>query len=209
MPIKTVGEGEESITVPPLQTFCPPNFRPFVTGYMKRCSVCKEEKPLSDFSVRRASRDGLSYFCRSCGWARAREWRARNRDRHRASVKVWQAENKARVNERSRAWRERNRERRAESVRGWNERNPDRRAAAVARRRARIVTPAWADLSRIGAFYAEAKRLELQTGIKYHVDHIVPLNSELVCGLHVETNLQVIPARENVLKRNLAWPDMP
>jgi hypothetical protein len=176
---------------------------------MKRCSVCKEEKPLSDFPSRRASQDGLSYFCRQCGWIKAREWRAANRERHRASVAVWQKANKGRVNERSKAWRERNRLRRAQSVKAWNERNQDKRAEAVARRRAKIFTPSWANKKRIAAFYTEAKRLEKETGIPHHVDHIVPLNSELVCGLHVETNLQVIPAKENVLKRNLAWPDMP
>jgi hypothetical protein len=47
------------------------------------------------------------------------------------------------------------------------------------------------------------------TGVKWHVDHIVPRNSPLVCGLHVHTNLQVIPADENMYKRNLRWPDKP
>jgi hypothetical protein len=180
-----------------------------VTGYMKRCSVCREEKPLIDFSVRRASQDGLSYFCRPCGWERARAWRALNRGRHRASVAAWQKANRDRVNLRSKAWREKNRERRAAVVRNWAQRNPEKITEALARRRAKIFTPAWADRKKIAAFYREAKRLEKETGIKYHVDHIVPLNSDLVCGLHVECNLQVIPARENVLKRNLAWPDMP
>jgi hypothetical protein len=124
-------------------------------------------------------------------------------------VLEWQKANKEKVNLRSKAWRERNRLRRAQSVKGWNERNQDKRAEALARRRAKIFTPSWADRKRIASFYREAKRLEKETGIKHHVDHIVPLNSELVCGLHVEANLQVIPARENVLKRNLAWPDMP
>jgi hypothetical protein len=156
-----------------------------------------------------ASQDGLSYFCRPCGREKARAWRALNREAHRASVLEWQKKNRDRVNRRSKNYRDRNASRRAEVVRGWNERNQDKRAAAVARRRGKLVTPAWANKSEINKFYAEAKRLERETGIKYHVDHIVPLNSGLVCGLHVESNLQVIPAKENVLKRNLAWPDMP
>lgn len=47
------------------------------------------------------------------------------------------------------------------------------------------------------------------TGEKWEVDHIVPLQSKLVCGLHNEFNLQVITQRENSSKRNYRWPDMP
>lgn len=69
-------------------------------------------------------------------------------------------------------------------------------------------TPAWADRDRIAAVYVEAQRLSELTGNPHEVDHIVPLQSRLVCGLHVEHNLQVIPASINRSKSNRHWPDM-
>lgn len=69
--------------------------------------------------------------------------------------------------------------------------------------------PAWADLSAIHAVYAEAVRLTKQTGIVHQVDHIVPLHSPIVSGLHWHMNLQPLPAEENAAKSNMLWPDMP
>ena len=66
-------------------------------------------------------------------------------------------------------------------------------------------TPTWLSqeqLSQIEYLYWLSKDLELTSGQKYHVDHIVPLQGRHVCGLHVPWNLQVIPAEINLSKGN-------
>lgn len=96
-------------------------------------------------------------------------------------------------------------------LRAWKKRNSDKVNADTARRHLRLrqAYVAWADDELIAEAYAIARLRTLVTGIPWEVDHIVPLNSDLVCGLHWEGNLQVIPAVANLAKSNSWWPDMP
>lgn len=66
----------------------------------------------------------------------------------------------------------------------------------------------WSDLEEVVRLYIAAAVMTELTGIDYGVDHTVPLNHPLVCGLHTHTNLEVITRRLNSLKANWIWPDM-
>lgn len=66
-------------------------------------------------------------------------------------------------------------------------------------------TPIWVKnqyKEEIKEFYKLAKALEDFTGIKWEVDHIVPMKGELVSGLHVPWNLQLLPKTDNAKKGN-------
>ncbi len=72
-------------------------------------------------------------------------------------------------------------------------------------------TPKWLSEQQIAdyhAIHAEAKR-QRAAGVKVHADHIVPLQSDIVCGLNVPWNLSIIGKVENIRKSNKWWPDFP
>lgn len=143
--------------------------------------------------------------------ARDAAYRAAHRERCVDAVRKWSAENGDRKAAASAAWAKRN----PDKVRAMRARSLQRRlpkhAAYQAKRRAAVgqACPSWADQGLIAEIYELARLRTQATGIEWHVDHIAPLHSELVCGLHVETNLRVIPGAQNMAKSNRFWPDMP
>jgi len=65
--------------------------------------------------------------------------------------------------------------------------------------------PKWLTVDQIKvmqAFYQIAAMLTRENNEPWHVDHIIPLQGKNVSGLHVPSNLRVIPGSENVKKSN-------
>lgn len=55
-------------------------------GY-KKCGTCQNIKPITEFGVRRVSKDGLMYCCKLCARRGCREWRKDNPEKVRESNK--------------------------------------------------------------------------------------------------------------------------
>jgi len=126
------------------------------------------------------------------------------------------ADGRLRSQEISRRHREnpKNKHKLLQRARDWYSKNSHvARAASVRYRASKLqATPKWLTedhLLEIKHLYKLRKDLVAETGVMHHVDHVVPLKSDIVCGLHVPWNLQIIPARDNLSKNNTRWPDMP
>ncbi len=104
-------------------------------------------------------------------------------------------------------WRNKNRELCRKLSKNWAGKNPEKVMAIHAKRRAAKIkrTPSWLSedqLVKIERIYAEAIKRKQETGLDWHVDHIIPLQGKLVSGLHVPENMQIILAKDNVKKGN-------
>lgn len=198
---------------------------------MLHCRSCKLHKPPEDFNPGERDKilqgKGAQRLrqCRECSRAASKKFREANKEKMAAWIKDWtqanpekrkaiNARGRDKVREKRRAYRSANplpvmpRElvaaNEALAKKRWAENNPDKLAARLAKRRAtkKNAQPAWANTFFLAEAYRLAKLREKMTGFKWHVDHVVPLVHKLVCGLHVEHNLQVIPATENFRKSN-------
>lgn len=87
----------------------------------------------------------------------------------------------------------------------WLQKHP-RKSYIIA---AVISSPGWVDRSMLTLMRDCARLMSQAMGVEYVLDHIVPLNHPLVCGLTVPWNFQIITRKQNAAKSNHRWPDSP
>jgi hypothetical protein len=191
---------------------------------MRVCTKCGESKPHDAFHFNKRQNAPYTH-CIPCHRALVRDWYSRNREVRSAQIKAYAKAHPEILNKSSAEWKKRNPERvkayvektraakseyhrkwyavnledkRAKN-RQWSKKNPSKHLALCAKRRAQELQALarWADMRAIEAIYARAKQMTLETGVKHDVDHVIPLQGKTVCGLHVETNLQILVAAEN------------
>jgi len=139
----------------------------------KQCKKCLTTQPLELYRKRKY-KNGTEYLYSQCTPC------------ERAQTKKHQETNRE-------YWREVNRK----SYARWTEEayNNHYERTLLRHKHIKERIPLWADKDLISAFYRNRPE-------GYHVDHIIPLRGDIVCGLHVETNLQYLPAHENLSKGN-------
>lgn len=178
---------------------------------MAVCKKCQQDKQETEFYFKAAGR--LATSCKVCHNLQVKEWQVANKDKVRGyvrtSCKKAYDENPEKFREKSLARRAADREKSRKIVNKSYKKIYDSRrererarlnAASASRRR---LPPNWLDainMALIQEFYDVAKAVTTQTGVVHHVDHIVPLNGNVVSGLHVPWNMQVISASENCAK---------
>jgi hypothetical protein len=171
------------------------------------CYRCALVLKLEQYNKKADRWNLLDNECRNCSNARSSNYRTNNIDKELSRDKKYKEQNKETISINRIAKYKLNPEAEIQKVRNWQKLNSDKVNATQAKRRASKLqaTPKWLtteQLIKIAEFYTIAKQLEQETGIKHHVDHIVPLQGINVCGLHVPWNLQVITAQENISKSN-------
>ena len=132
------------------------------------------------------------------------------RSKQQSNSKSYQKNRKAHT-DRCRLWVKSNPGKSREHKNKWKSKNQSSVTAGTAKRRASKMkrTPPWLSKSQmleIRHVYKSARLLSIQTGVAHHVDHIIPLQGELVSGLHVPWNLQVLTAFDNASKGNTYTP---
>ena len=112
------------------------------------------------------------------------------------------------VNEHARAYYQANKDVMRNQRRAYLKANPHIMYTSIAKRRATKLQaiPSWANKEHIDSIYYLAS-INRKAGHDVNVDHIVPLQSKLVCGLHCESNLQLLRGSDNMTKGNRHWPN--
>lgn len=150
------------------------------------------------------------------------KYRSENKEKIKSDMREYQKDNAAILSEKKKAYAAanvdlirkqqaeshfKNRDARRESQREYVKSNRHIFNAKNSRRRAAKLQsiPSW--FGEFDAFVlSEAHKLtslrESMFGFKWHVDHIVPLQGKTVCGLHIHNNIAVIPAIDNIRKKN-------
>jgi hypothetical protein len=144
--------------------------------------------------------------------ARTNAYYHANQESRATAQRAYYESNKETVLARNRDWAATNKEKMLGYHLDYVKRNRGKWSAQTAKYRSAKMgaTPMWANTAAIDEVYTLATEWNaLWPDDLVHVDHIVPLQSKVVSGLHCEFNLRLLRAKDNRVKSNRCWPDKP
>lgn len=163
---------------------------------MKICPKCglNEKKPMQS-------------YCVGCISVYTKERYSKKRDSLLKNQHEYIEKNREQINSKNKEYKAKNLEKCHNLTKIWKQENKAKVISSNGKRRANLrnAVPKWLtedDLWMIEQAYELAQLRTRVFGFKWHVDHVIPLKGKNVCGLHTPCNLQVIPAKENLKKRN-------
>lgn len=191
---------------------------------MKVCSKCKILKPEEDYCVDRSKKDGLYSCCKECKNKQNKNYKKNNKLKIGSYNALYRRKNKKRINKWHRLHYIENREVVLAKHKKYRKENPENAAKSSkkyynkhkaewynrkATRRAlkNNATISYSDKKIIARIYRTASILSVMLKKKFEVDHIIPLNNPLVCGIHHENNLRIITMKRNRRKSNYFNPE--
>jgi hypothetical protein len=191
----------------PLIAFC---FVKAKQHYLRKCLVCINEERRHkkntnpDIVAKRAAKAAKERKPK-------KKWSEYPVEQRTAWLKKYKATNKEAVAQRSKEYADRNRMEIKARAKVYRQKTKDMQAEYVRRRQAAKMqrTPKWLTEDDVWMMREAYKLAKIRTdmfGFSWHVDHVLPLQGKTVSGLHVPTNLQVIPWIENVRKHNKVNP---
>lgn len=128
-------------------------------------------------------------------------------EKNKIAMRLKYALNPEVMRQRSKDWYDKNPGSRYQILKEWRKRNPEKYRAFAKKKDSlkSLATPRWLNKDQkamVDFLYAKARFLSKHTGISHVVDHVIPLQSELVRGLHVPWNLQILTRVDNSRKSN-------
>lgn len=159
---------------------------------MKKCYKCENTRPLEDFHKNKGMKDERLNLCKPCHKEQGKQSRLRNPD--------------CRKQEHARNRNKKGFLTREEWKKEMASKKLGKKAVAIKYAHKRHTRTKIKDELTDFVMEEAAKLCKMRqniTGFAWHIDHIVPINHKLACGLHLYTNLQVVPAEWNLRKKHL------
>lgn len=174
---------------------------------LKTCTKCGKPKPLSEFSNDKSRKDGKFPWCKVCKSIADSEDYVKNLDKVKANVREWRKKNPEQKRKHNSAYKKRHPDKVNANTKKYKKKHRGVTNANTARRRAALLqrTPKWLNaeqLKEIQLFYKAAAYIQDITGVEMHVDHEEPLQGEIISGLHVPWNLQILEGHLNESLKN-------